>query len=400
MSVPTPDVVFDRLHQVVSVLDDDNIKIFRAMKKFGPRNLQQISRKSGVPYPTVYTRVNKLEDQKLLYTWAVPNYSKIGLARAMVLVTPSPGRELAAKEGLKIPGYWVSIIRCSGEFNGYYSLHGVPAQSRQDFEQYLDQLVASGLAANYRIFWLGEYHTNLPNFDYYDVKKKAWKFNWQGWLKMMSEDRKKERTDETEIEKVSFDKNDLLILKEVYRDARRKLTEFAKLIGVTLPAAKYRFDNIVRKGLIDNYSVEVLPYSPELSDLYEVRLDLKGENLLNSREKVLQELPFVLSYSRVKGSNSITMRVYLPRGEVNNLLMLLSVLVRRKVLDRFSVLTLDFMTIENQTFSYEFFDDSTGWRYDNRQYSDSLRKLVSNFEKEEFPTISFQSVTTPSSMLF
>ncbi len=66
MSIPTADEYFDRIHRVISVLDDENIKIINTMKKHGPRNLQDVSRKSGVPYPTVYTRVNKLESQGLL----------------------------------------------------------------------------------------------------------------------------------------------------------------------------------------------------------------------------------------------------------------------------------------------------------------------------------------------
>ncbi len=391
---------FENIHRIISALDGDNIKIIRAMKKFGPRNLQHISRKSGVPYPTVYTRVNKLEEQKLLHTWAYPNFSKIGLARAMVLLTPVPGRELLAKEALKIPGYWLTTIRCSGECNGYYSAHGVPAENRQDFEHYLDQLIPQGLAAGYRIFWLGEHHPNILNFDYYELKKQVWKFPWAMWLKQFTEERKREKGEEGEEEKGSFDKNDLLILKELNKDARKKLTEFAKMIGVTLPAAKYRFDNIVRKGLIQDYVICALPYSPEISELYEVRFDFKGENVMDSREKLLRELPFVLGYSRIKGADSITARVYLPRGEVNNLLTLLSALVRRKVLDRFSYLALDYMTIENQTFSYEYFENGSGWRYENRSHLDSLRKLASNVEREEAQPVSFQVAGLPNMMLF
>jgi len=70
MSLPTADEYFDRIHRITSLLDEENIKIISAMKKYGPRNLQHISRKSGVPYPTVYTRVTKLEGEGLLQTWA------------------------------------------------------------------------------------------------------------------------------------------------------------------------------------------------------------------------------------------------------------------------------------------------------------------------------------------
>lgn len=381
---------FERIHRIISVLDEENLKIINTMRKYGPRNLQQISRKSGVPYPTVYTRVNRLANQRLLSTYAYPNFSRIGLARAMVLLTPTPGRELLAREALKIPGYWLSIIRCSGECNGHYSIHSVPIDNRQDFEQYLDQIISAGLATSYRIFWLGEFNA-VASFDYFDLKKRVWKFPWTSWLKLLLDERKREKPEEQDSRKGDFDKNDLLILKELRKDARKKLSEFARLIGVTLPAAKYRFDNIVRKGLIKDYVIDVLPYAPEISELLEVRLDFKSESLLAAKERTLHGLPFVISYSKIRGANSITVRVYVPRSELNNLLTLLSALVRHNILDRFSYITLDPMTIENQTFSYEYYDDESGWAYDNRQHMDSLRRLVSSFDKEEPRIPSFQT---------
>lgn len=391
MSLPTADEYFDRIHRITSLLDEENIKIISAMKKYGPRNLQHISRKSGVPYPTVYTRVTKLEGEGLLQTWASPDHSRIGLARGVVLLTPVPGRELLAREALKIPGYWLRIIRCSGEINGYYSLQAIPSNNRQDFEQYLDQLIASGIATSYRIFWLGDFRSKIPNFEYYDSKKKAWKFEWKTWLKFSPDEKHSEHTNETMVDKVSFDKNDLLILKELEKNARKKLSEFAQMIGVTLPAAKYRFDNIVKKGLVQDYVIDILPYAPDVSELYEIRLDYPDENHLVAREKWLQRLPFVLNYSRIRGANSVTARMYMPRGEVNNLITLLSSWVREKVLDRFSYMALDPMTIEAQTFSYEQFDDTNGWHYDNREYLNALRNLVSAFETKVPTPAPFQA---------
>ncbi len=390
MSIPSADEYFDRIHRIMSVLDEENIKIISAMKKFGPRNLQHISRKSKVPYPTVYTRVNKLETEKLLATWVYPNYSKIGMARAILLITPAHGRELLAREALKIPNYWIRVIRCSGEVNGYYSVHAVPAEHRQDFEHYAEQLVTSGLVSEYKILWLGEFTSNIPNFEYFDTKKKNWKFGWSAWLKMFVDQAPVPKLDQPESQRTSFDRNDLLILKELNKDARTKLSEFAKMIGITLPAAKYRFDNLVRKGLVQDWVVNVLPYPPETSDLIEVRLDFRDEGLLVANEKVLARLPFVLDWSRVRASNSITTRVFLQRNEVNNLLTLLSALVRRSVLERFSLLTLDPMTIECQTFSYEYFTDVSGWHYDNREYISSLRKLVSAFQKQDLQPPTFR----------
>ncbi len=381
------DEYFQRIHQIMSLLDDENVEIIGAMKKFGPRNLQSIARKSGVPYPTVYTRVNKLGTQGLLDTWTYPNLAKIGLARSMVLLTPSPGREVIASEALKIPGYWLWIARCTGECNGYYSQHAVPVENRQDFVQYLDQIVSSGLATSYRIFWLGDYHSHIPNFEYYDFKKRAWRFDWPAWLSLFMKGKSVQNgSEEKESSKDDFDKNDLLILKELMKDARKKLSELSQLIGMTLPAAKYRFDNLARRGFLQDYVIQVLPYPPEISDLYEVRLDFGEHKAMIAKENFFKRLPFVLNYSRIKGTNSITLRVYLPRTEVNNLLTMLSALVRG--------------AIQSQTFHYKAFDDKSGWRYDNHEYLAALRKLASSLDKAEHPAVTFQpSKGLPVSMM-
>jgi DNA-binding Lrp family transcriptional regulator len=273
-------------------------------------------------------------------------------------------------------------------------------ENRQDFVQYLDQIVSSGLATSYRIFWLGDYHSHIPNFEYYDFKKRAWRFDWPAWLSLFTKGKVQNVPEEKESSKDDFDKNDLLILKELMMDARKKLSELSQLIGMTLPAAKYRFDNLARRGFLQDYVIQVLPYPPEISDLYEVRLDFGEHKAMIAKENFFKRLPFVLNYSRIKGTNSITLRVYLPRTEVNNLLTLLSALVRGGTIDRFSYMLLDPMTIQSQTFHYKAFDDKSGWHYDNHEYLASLRKLASSSDKAEQPAVTFQpSKGLPVSMM-
>src|SRR5947208_13045843 len=133
LSTISADEFFDSIHRIVSLLDEENIAILRTMKQHGPRNLLGIARKAKLPYTTVYNRVTKLESQGVLKTWIQPNCPKIGLSRAVVLATPHPGKEIFTREALKIPGFWLRIARCIGDCNGYYSLHGIPTASRQEF---------------------------------------------------------------------------------------------------------------------------------------------------------------------------------------------------------------------------------------------------------------------------
>ena len=396
MSYLATNEYFEKIHRIVSLLDAENVQILTAMKKHGPRNLQLISRKTEIPGPTVYSRVSKLESQGLLRTWISPDYSKIGLQRAMVLLAPRAGLDQLAIKALKIPGYWLWLTRCMGECNGYFSLHAIPTGNRQDFEQYLDQTVASGIASSYRIFWLDETHTSSFNFDYYSPDSKTWKFDWPGWLKDLTGQAGSRQSKAQPHSARSFDKKDLVILKELEKDARTKLSEMGKLLELTLPAVKYRFDDLLQRGFIHEYIIGVLPYAPQISDLYEVRLDFTSEKVLSSKKEVIASLPFLMMYSLLKNSNSMSARMYLPRSEMSNLQTLLSALVRERVLSSFSYILLDPNAIQAQTFHFEEYDDRSGWHYDNRQYLDSLQDLLSAYEKGRTEPVNFQLVPVVS----
>ena len=383
LSTITADEFFDSIHRIVSLLDEENIAILRTMKQHGPRNLLGIARKAKLPYTTVYNRVTKLEGQGILKTWIQPNCPKIGLSRAVVLATPHPGKEIFTREALKIPGFWLRIARCIGDCNGYYSLHGIPTANRQEFELYLDQLLERGLLKNYRLFWIGDTKFPLTNFDYYKPKDRTWKFDWKGWLDSFVTSRAKPESSKQSSQPVSFDKKDLIILKELVKNARTTLADLSKLLSLTLPAAKYRFDRLVERGLIQEWVIDLLPYAPQVSELSEVRLDFKNESLMRGAENVLETLPIVQSYSPITGLNSITSRLYLPRNEVSNLHTFLSLLVSKGVLTSYSYLVIDPMTIQAQTFAYKDYNDDSGWNYASREYLRAVDNLVPKLTKAE-----------------
>lgn len=380
---------------MVSALDETNFKIIQAIRGNGPRNLQRVSRKAKIPYPTVHARVSKLEKEGILRTWASPNYSKIGLIRAEVLLTPTPGKDLVSGEALKIPGYWLRIMKCMGECNGYYSIHAIPEENRADFQQYLDNLVTSNVAKDYRVYWLEDQQTSIPNFEYYDTSKGKWKFAWETWLRQLSE-HKLPKLPKLGLQKPSrpaFDKKDLIILKELTKNARITLADLARMLGTTVPGAKYRFDKIRESGLIHEFVVEFLPYSPEISDLYEVRLDFKNEGFLLSKAACFLALPFTLHQSRIRGMTSLAARVYLPRGEMSNLNALLSQLVGNGILSNFAFLLIDPLSIKTQSFSYEYYDDEKGWHYDNNDYTSRLQNLLNTFASNEAQQVVFKPMS-------
>ncbi len=367
----------------MSLLDEENIKILETMKQYGPRNLQQIARKSKLPYTTVYGRVAKLQSLNALRSYIHPSFSKIGLVRAVVLARPFPGKELLVRDALKVPGYWLRIIRCTGEPNGYYSLHAIPASNQQDFRLYLDQLVTRSVIKDYQLFWLGESYAPLANFEYYDPKERSWRFEWKEWSRAIQSGRGADGKKSSSAAGSGFDKKDLIILKELSLDGRVTLAALSKLLGMTLPATKYRFDRLVEEGYVADYVISVLPFVPEVSDLCELRLDFTTESFMKTAEKVLSRTPFVLNITPIIGLHSLTVRIYLPRQEMTNLMTFLSSLAREEVLAGYSYIQLDPATQLTQTFSYKTYADGTGWHYDNREYLQSVASLVSKWSKLE-----------------
>jgi len=256
----------------------------------------------------------------------------------------------------------------------------------RDFEEYLDQLVARGIIRNSRVTWLGESKSPIPNFDYYDFDKKTWDFDWKRWLGLFKH-RDKPPPRASKSAESNFDKRDLIILKELTKDARTTLVTLAKMLSISLPAAKYRFEGLVEKGLIEDYVINVLPFAYDVSDLSEVRLDFKDESSMRTGENALAELPFVLTISPVRGLNSLSVRTYIPRVELNNLMNFLSLLVKENILTSYSYLQLDPMTLAASTIGYKAYSDETGWFYDNRKFLDAVDNLVSNWQRREAEAI-------------
>lgn len=378
------------------LLDEDNIRIISALNEYGPRNLQLIARELKIPYPTLYSRVARLEEENVLHIWCNPNYSRIGLSRGMVLVDPLPGKELVVREALRIPNYWIRLMRCMGECNGHYSLHAVPTLHLREFEEYIEQFVPLGLASSARVYWLEDQHTFIPNFEYYDLASRMWKFPWAAWANLLAKVSDDSTTNERSLSDprpVSFDSRDLYVVKELYKDATVKLAEIARNFGITLPAAKYRFESVMKKGLVREYVFDILPYAPEMSELYEVRLDFKNDNALKSSSRKLARLPFVLSFSKFRGLTSLAVRIYLPRGEMNNLIAMLSLLVREGVLTNFTYLWLESLTLKSQTFSFEKYKEGSGWDYDNSEYNNALQNLLSSVSQRISSETSFEPMS-------
>lgn len=141
--------------EIIKQLDSTNIKILSALWETGPRNLLEVSRKTGIPFTSVYHRVGKIETKSKRLAAVIPQVSKLGMVRIVLLTTANPGFEESVTAALKIPNLWRSVNRCEGAFT-HLSVHVVPIQFMKHFRTYLKRLSELDLIKQSKVFLAGE----------------------------------------------------------------------------------------------------------------------------------------------------------------------------------------------------------------------------------------------------
>lgn len=371
----------ERMERINDDLDPVNAKILRLIGQLGPRNLLDVAREARLPPSTVYNRVNLLEKKYVPLSYANPAVSKLGLARILVFAQAKPAMESAAASALMIPGYWRTVANAEGAFT-HYSIHAIPHNHLSKFRKYLSQLVKDEVLSGFRALLTSDVRMNFPNFDYFDAKRRVWTFNWKLWLRKAERGSGKRLIDEPRGYAVQADKTDLVILKELEKDGRRKFARIAKVVGVTLQAIKFRYDRrVVPRGLVQDYGYNFLPFPSEVSDVREVKLDFRSLNALNVFFAATQGLPFIVSFAKVLGQNSLILRTYLPNIEFSTLLSFVSSLAVTGIVTSYSSVRIHLHRMRSQTIPYDLFTNETGWQYDLKAHAKLLRMSIASAPK-------------------
>jgi DNA-binding Lrp family transcriptional regulator len=367
---------YSRLFEAFSLLDSLNTRIVGCMADIGPRNLLEVSRRTRIPFTTVYHRVSKLEGRVGKVAELIPSFSKLGLTVLVVIGKAAPGDEERLTKGLKLPNYWWSLTRCEGGFT-HHSVHCVPVEHLTSFNRYLRQLSHSGLVDNLEVIRVGDLLPLGLDFRYYDTVEQTWRFAWDKWFeKLMRQKAIRRIGDPTNYTRV-VNKHDLLIVKELQKNGRTTLAALAPVMGMTLPGVKYHYDRLRARGVCKHFSIEMLPYPIEVSAFYDIMLDFPNNERMNRFFSVINNLFFFVDATKVIGKNSLLLRAYIPETQVSNMFQFLSELTRRKMLTSYSALRLRFETRLRQTISYELFDEKKGWIFDCAKCMTALKKISS-----------------------
>ncbi|MGA2789406.1 MAG: winged helix-turn-helix transcriptional regulator [Candidatus Bathyarchaeia archaeon] len=361
--------------EIMKQLDPTNIKILSTMWETGPRNLLEVSRKTGIPFTSVYHRVGKIEAKSKRLATVIPQVSKLGMVRIALFTAARPGSEESVTTALKIPNLWRSVNRCEGAFT-HVSIHVVPVQFMKHFRTYLKRLSESGLIKQSKMFLTGEYIPNFPAFKYYDPSSNQWTFDWERWLNALKRDPTK-TIEDPESYAMLADEKDLLIIKELEKNARQSFAEIAPLMGISLQGVKYHYDKkLVPSEIVKYVGYDVWPYPEEVSAYHEIFLKFTSTIEMNRFYSLVRELFFVLGVSKVLHENSLIVRTYTLQNQVWSMFSFFSQMAKEGIIESYSSVRQDFSGRETQSISFELFDSEKGWTFDLDNCLSDLAKLT------------------------
>jgi DNA-binding Lrp family transcriptional regulator len=364
----------------LKMLDATNAKILEGLGKHAPRNILALAKSIGLPPTTVAFRMKKLMKEGLLGIRTNLDYSRLGLMKAVLIAESKPGQKRKLRQVIDNLGYWTYLVRCYGKYDGYYAIFAFPAEYRKELEDYLDTAAQLKWFLRSIFYWTTNFAEVAPNFDWFDFKNKSWNFQWKRWTEEVenaSEKLPRELMD-PESYPIQVDETDVLILKELEKDGTVKFTELAEVANMTPQGVRYRYNkHIVGRGLLTDYEVATLPYPLPTSDMCCFMIDFEKEGALAKFVNSLQNKPFIFSYTKAIGQNSIVVHTYTPKTEFSKFIDSMNRLTEKKLTRSFLYVTLDVESFKRQTISYEFFEENE-WVYPHEEKLQILREITSN----------------------
>jgi DNA-binding Lrp family transcriptional regulator len=358
--------------KVLRELDPMAIKIFSAMWKYGPRNLLEVSRRTNIPFTSVYHRIERIESRSGPIVELMPRLSKLGMLRIVALATARLGCEDDVTRALTAPNLWSAIDSCEGSFT-HDSVHYVPIKYADEFTEYLRRLSRANLVSDLRIIPTGDYVPNFPDFSYYNPDQHEWRFPWDQWLSEISDATPTASLLDPPSYETEADKKDLLIVKELQLNARKSYSELAALLGMTLYGVKYHFDKKLSAQVIrTNFQFNVVPYAKEVSAFHEIMLEFEDAQSMQKFVSTIPRFFFVIGFSKVLKKPTILLRTYILETQLHRLFAFFSELAKINILRSYSAIRKNLQSRRTQTISYELYDEREGWKIDFEKHGRHL----------------------------
>lgn len=357
-----------------------DLKMLETLANYGPRNITEISRKLHIPTETLRKRIKRLYSQTFLRFNISVNHTNLGLRNAVVFIEAIPGYENVLCDALKINDFWVFISRCYGTFEGCVGIFTIPNKNCSQFEEFISEVERMRLAKKIQVFWLTHFHSVQSKRKWFNQEKETWNFNWNEWIQEIeNETASLPRIPvEPEASLVKADEIDVLILKELEKDARISFKKLGEKLGISPQLVSYHYhSHLLNRRLLKNFEVTFLHFGKDSEFSFFI---FSFDNWRKQAKFTfsLLDKPFVKTLGRILGENKLYAYLYFPRSEFRTFLDVLSKLVRNNFLESYQYVIQDITSSSRATIPYQCFKNGK-WIYHHERYI----KLLHKFSKEK-----------------
>lgn len=252
-------------------------RIIASIGTAGPRNVAQISRMTGAHQETIRYKIKRqFADQGFRFQADV-DYRKLGLTLHWGSFVVSPVYYRSATRlfrSLNDTAYLIhfSKILPQGQFVALFSL---PEGKTDEFIRFLESLRQRKIITEFSLNRvLAQRHKTMdPSF--FNFRKDRWELDWQKVKSLRASPLAAERNPP----KTSADAIDMLIIKELQKDARQHIVGIARKLKLNQKTLEYHYrTHIMKEGLIPGFRVRWMKDSDEplAHSTIVVRLTFKG----------------------------------------------------------------------------------------------------------------------------
>lgn len=246
-------------------------QMVQLISEMGP-DIPEISRKLGQFKESVRYRYKEKILKRGFAIQAIPDYEGLGMRRVLIVVSFAGGFQSYAQTILTAMSELCYVTSFSGTFpEGKYVVNAsVPGEFLGQFVDFIGSLRKKGLFSEAETF-IFDLFRNVPmQAQYYDFDRGIWDFDWKvseaGYVP------------EAKPTSKSFDKVDLLILKELQKDATQSLTAVASNLHIDYKKLAWHYNtHVIARGLIETYRLNWMG----------TRYDFKLEKALHRKHRYL-----------------------------------------------------------------------------------------------------------------
>lgn len=361
-------------------LNEELAQMARCLTELGPE-VNQVAKALGRFKETVRYRYHHFFRERGIGIQAAPNYPRLGFKRLVLVVSLAPSCEPNATSifnTLSDLCYLHSFTRVL--LTGQYIVHvAVPAELQERCVGVYRSLFEAGLFSGLEVLSFDEMRNPPMRTESFDFVRGEWRFDWDTArdLEMKLPLRASSR-----VEK--YDKTDLLILKELDKNAACTLARMAETLDANVSALEFHYrEHVKERGLVRGYRLVWQGTRADLrereassrKDLYiEVTLLLKDATQAEMAELMLllNKTPFL--WSEAHGS-AYCAELFIPHQEFGRFLEYIDPFAKRA--KGLRVFTMDQSHAVRFVIAYSLFDGvSKKWSLDEQAVMKSLGGLA------------------------